>query len=502
MPDLTQESRRRRSDAVERLFVLWIVSTLLIVVSLAIVTVFMAGQLRAQSQAVSTLNASVATLEQRLSAGEEQRSALAEALRRQASQPVSVPATSPADVQPAPQPHDAEQVDQARVQAALDALLVPGDALPWTLADPIKAEALLESLAAGSPEPGWEPSTWLRLALVARLASADESAASFAALAERGGVSLAQYFDLSARVLLDRGDLEQARAFAMKLVGEASADQRAWLVLASIEYRRNDLAAADGALAHVLEPASLDAAERVSLGRMLVAVERWDRLRGVTELLRTPPAELLGDVNMLRAVMAIVDGKYAAALAILDSLLESRPEDYDLLTWRGVALLKAGQFGAARDALSHTADVPGRPEAWYWRGRIEMEAGNPDQAVKFLQSALAASRRFAPAWEALGSLALNRGDLPAAITNFATAVEVNPRRAQAHLFLAVAHAKASDRAAAQADLRNAFQLDATLLDTARRIEVITRLFSDDELAVLAPAGEPAASPSSSSAPSP
>ena len=44
---------------------------------------------------------------------------------------------------------------------------------------------------------------------------------------------------------------------------------------------------------------------------------------------------------------------------------------------------------------------------------------------------------------ALGTLALNRGDLPSALESISRAVQADPRRAPAHFLLALAHAKAT-----------------------------------------------------------
>ena len=116
---------------------------------------------------------------------------------------------------------------------------------------------------------------------------------------------------------------------------------------------------------------------------------------------------------------------------------------------------------------------------------LEFDAGNIDEALPFLQHALAASHGFAPAWEALGTIALNRGDLATALQNLTNAVNANPRRGSAHFLLAVIHAKASRPSETAKALQTAFRLDPSLLKTARQTDVISGLFSHDELAALA-----------------
>ena len=178
------------------------------------------------------------------------------------------------------------------------------------------------------------------------------------------------------------------------------------------------------------------------------------------------------------------------AFAMLEHLLADAPDDYYLRLWSGIVLLDSRQFEAARQALSGTADLnPARPEAWYWRGVVEIQAQRPDAAVPFLQNALVASARYAPAWETLGLLALNRGDLVSALETFSNAVAANPYRASTHFLIALAHAKASRPDEAAAALRIAVNLDTALLEEALRTDVFTRLFEPGEIEAMV---EPAA----------
>jgi tetratricopeptide (TPR) repeat protein len=210
----------------------------------------------------------------------------------------------------------------------------------------------------------------------------------------------------------------------------------------------------------------------------------------VLDALGPLPNELIPERDYLRAVWLIQQDRFAEALAVLDYLLELRPGDYDIRTWRAVALLEAGQYEAARAALAHAEQSPARPEAWYWLGVLEIETGNPEAAISYLQRTFTASARYAPAWEALGTLALNRGDLPVARENLINALEINPRRASAHFLLAIVHAKAARQEEAAQALQDAFLLDETLLETAKETEVLTRMFGQDGLEELAPGPPP------------
>ncbi|MBU0616840.1 MAG: tetratricopeptide repeat protein, partial [Planctomycetes bacterium] len=284
---------------------------------------------------------------------------------------------------------------------------------------------------------------------------------------------------------LSQGRLIEAYVFANRLYGNAPDDPRASLLLGEVSCVQHDFAAADLAIEALNGGDGLSPPDKLRLGRLLVELEHWGRLEALLSTLdqaqQADPAQL----NFLRAVLAVQRDRLPEALAILDNLLADHSGDYDFQTWRGVALLTARQFQAARETLALTDTHPDRPQAWYWRGVLEVRAGSPDEAVLFFEHALAASQRYAPAWEALGTIALNRGDLPSAMQNLENAVAANPRRASAHFLIAIIHAKTLRPTATADALRTALGLDPTLLEQARETEVIRRLFTDEELEALA-----------------
>jgi tetratricopeptide (TPR) repeat protein len=285
--------------------------------------------------------------------------------------------------------------------------------------------------------------------------------------------------------MLAQGRATEAIVFAGRLRAERPDNPRAALLLAEAYCLQPDLAAADAVVETLDRGQDLSPSLKLRLGRLLVALERWNRLEALLNSFGEVRPEDLSQLNFLRAVLAIQRNRLAEALAIFDNLLAEHPEDYDIRTWRGVALLAARQFQAARQALAHSRAFPGRPEAWYWRGMLELRAGNDDEAVTFFEHALAASQRYAPAWEALGTIALNRGDLPTAVQNLQNAVAANPRRASTHFLLSIVHAKTLQPTATADALRTALRLDPSLLEQAQQTEVIGRLFTPEELEALA-----------------
>jgi len=489
-------SRGSSSVTVEHLYVLWVVSSLLLVLLAVVIALFSRGQFRRHAERISQQSQAIDELRDDLSVTRQElmnlRATLLGAAPAFRTAPASVqqPGQPARPVQDRPRPPGlgppttsapAEDVVDALLQRALR----PGEDVPYELADPAAAEeALLKGLGVGDPAV-WSGETWARLAAVACLLDRDELAGIFAASARAANEFPQAYYEISARKLLAQGRATEAIVF-LRLLAAGRPDDPSGVLLLAEAYRLNeDLAAADVALEGLDNVEGLSLADQLRLGRLFVALERWDRLDTLLASLGEVSERAMPELNFLRATLAIQRGQLPEALAILDNLLAEQPDDYELRTWRGVTLLFAGQFQAAREALAHAQEQPDRPEAWYWSGMVELQAGNTEEAIAFLEHALAASHAFAPAWEALGTIALNEGDVSTALRNLTNAVNVNPRRAPAHFLLAIVHAKASRPRETADALRTAFRLERSFLDVAKQTEVISRMFSEDELDALA-----------------
>ncbi|RMF86092.1 MAG: hypothetical protein D6744_00315, partial [Planctomycetota bacterium] len=305
----------------------------------------------------------------------------------------------------------------------------------------------------------------------------------------RAGWMPIRLYELSTRRLLAAGKLLEARAAAKRLAAAADAPPVAPVLVASIEFALGRYAFADEALARLPDPTQLAAADRLRMAHVLVGLERWSDARRAIDGLGPLPDSQQRVLNLVRAILAIQDGQYAVGLGILDHLLAATPDDYDLLTWRGIALLRAGQYQAAREALAVAQRDTSRPEAYYWLGVLEHAEGNAEAAEQALRRALAADAAFAPALEALGNVELQRDQLADAVGYLTKAIEADPHRASAHFLLAIAHARASNRLEAENALREALRLDPALLEKALRIEALTSLFSEDDLRTMTPRRE-------------
>ena len=507
----TRPPTRSTPDVVERLYVLWIVSTLLLVLLIIVLSLFVSGRLRRQTEALSSLSESLQTLELRVAAVEDLRLIPdAPPASRPDRAAEEVPARNvedeetnagPRETSTAPTEAAATVLSDAQVNEALDRVLRRVEAGEPAVSDAAAAGAVLETALRDAVAARWSGATWARLAVLARLLNRHEAADSFARTAGAAGADLGEYAEVSVRVLLELRRAAEALPHADFLASQGPMPARTALLVAAVFVGNGRAADADRALDGVTEPASLPDLEKILLGRLLVAAERWPRLEALLATLDEVDDEFLSQRDYLHAVALIQRAEgpqaFVEALAILDDLLERRPEDYDVRIWRGVALLQARQFEAARLAFEGAARLVARPEAWYWQAVLEINSGHAENAGEHLQRALATSADFAPAWEALGTLAMNQGDVPGALQHLSNAIQANPRRASAHFLMAVASAKGLDREAAAKALAAAFELDGLWLEKAAQTEVIRRMFSDAELAELlgeTPASQPAREP--------
>ncbi len=268
-------------------------------------------------------------------------------------------------------------------------------------------------------------------------------------------------------------------------------------VLDGVEQRlaRGDRAGAAAQLAALGDGTALPLPLRLRFGRALVMLERWDALDRLLAGMSAVPETALESVNFLRAAADIHAGRLPEAVAILDHLLVNHPDDYELLLWRGIALLEAGRPQRARDTLDRATKHTRRPEGWYWRGVVELRADNDALAVVYFHKALAAAPTYAPAIEGLAVAALKRGDAVAAARDLARVLKIEPDRAEAHFLMARAVAAQHQRDAAARELRRALQLDPALLDRARQSPELAAMFSESQLRAMAgPKSSGAAAP--------
>lgn len=489
----SERDPRVTPQAVERLTVLWVVCTVLVLLVLIILTLVARGKLRQQAEVIARQTLAIELLESRVTELEREvriaATAPAAALRPPPPDrptPVAPRPLTPQATNQTASPAPAPRLSEAELQRRLAALLVPTPDGP-ALSDPNAAGPLLAAVEADDPADR-APEHWAQLAIVAYRLGRPGQAETFAQLARQGGAVPTGYYELLVRQQLARRAPE-ALPVAERLAAAPDAPPATGVLLAAARMADGQADRAGAALRPLPPLTRLSSADRLLLARVLAELGRWDELARVLDGWRAPDPGAQREVNRYRAYVAIERGEQAAGLAILDHLLTSQPDDPDLRIWRARALLKAGQHEAARAALDHPALDEDRAETWYWRGMLEAATGADQAAIEALQAAVRRDERYAPAWEALGSLMLNADRLDEAARLLRNAVAADPQRASAHLLLALTHARGGDRAQTLGALRRALALDPSLAETAKATVALTALIAPDEIDALASRAE-------------
>jgi tetratricopeptide (TPR) repeat protein/outer membrane murein-binding lipoprotein Lpp len=507
-PPHTPASDERRATTyptglIERLYVYWVGSTVILLVALLAAAVYLRGAVSGQAQRISQLAERVQALESQVSATSGSVSAASVAI------PPAAPSTAehplPADAASVGRPQATQQVAQSRsasekdeawIRRLLDRALRPGRRLPAVVAEVSAAEAAVK-VASELADPGaCDAKTWEQLAILARLLGRENLADELARRAMHAGSPAAAYAETSARLLLAAGHPQEALRHAQHLARQTAGTPAARLLLARALNSLRAYAAADELLSWIDDPSVLPPPQRLELARTCADLAQWERFALIMDSLTSAPAGFENEWNFLRAVSQIQRRRnLAEALAALDYLAgrvaaapagdadgEVPPDAYEVGVWRAAAFLRGNQPKLAREVLEVLVAVqPDRPEAHYWLALSALHEDMPETARAHLKDTLTASEYFIPAWETLASVEINSGDLPAATQAAQRAIALNSRRPSAHFLLAIAQAKAGRRDSAAEALRATFRLDPAYLNKAFETEILTRLFTAAEL---------------------
>jgi tetratricopeptide (TPR) repeat protein len=506
-----------RSRGLERLTALWALSTVVLLVLTVLAFVYASGASQRSADQLATLEQEVSTLEGetgRLRSalanqgetlrGVEQRLEAAEAglvdLRGRLARTESAP---PAGPEGAVSPG---RTAEAQIGERLRVLVTRPMVTPRSVRDWAAAERLLDD-AAADLDATWSPALWIQLAQLARLTGRDGLAEQ---MARRAGPDVDGYSDyvlLSARALLARGNPADAEPFAAMAAERGAVAGR--VLWADALWRQGAADAARAELADLEDAnlAALPAYDLLRLARMLIVLEVWPPLQATADTLERVPAALTPAHGLVSAVLQLRAGNVVAGLALLDHLaarLEQyaaddtlhgwdtlAPDAYEVHTWRGAALLAAGQHEAAEQVLQGAIELqPDRPDAWLRLGEAALRMNETQDAIAHLERAVELGPGLAAAWEMLGMAEYRLGDTAAALSNLREAVRLDGQRSYSVLMIAVVHAERDEQEQAAAALRQALRLNPELLVQAQEAYALKRIFTPEEIQAMAE-GEPA-----------
>lgn len=483
----------RGSSPFERLFVAWLLSTVLLVALLAVLTILGVGHLRRHAEALNRQQAQLDELVRRLPAVDAGAPRAPAPSPRRRPDRVERPPTTAAS-QPAPRP----TLDPATVAAEFDALVGDEPARAASVFLRVRDRNRAVALLTRADDPAELGAAAIaKLNLLAHVIGDEDRAAAYAqaaASAEPAAVD----DEIATRLGFEAGQL--ADAFAHAILWASSGDPpppAALLILAICAVEQGDFGAAVDAIDSISPTIRLDAASLAAVGETCIATEAWKPLEAwisaAEPAVRSSPA-----AQRLLATTLLHTRRATEALAVVAALLDAAPDDPDLLILRAAGLTEARQFDAAKATLARISIVPIPAAAAYWRGVIEMRTGAPAEARKWFGTAVGTARQSAPAWEGLaqldiaaadaagsGDVATARRALAAAEKNLAAAINANPRRPSGHFLLAIVHAKSSRGLETRTALRTALHLDPAIAGEARKVPAIVRLVPADEIDQLA-----------------
>lgn len=141
------------------------------------------------------------------------------------------------------------------------------------------------------------------------------------------------------------------------------------------------------------------------------------------------------------------------------------PEVARVAAKEGNDAFERGDFPGAREAYLRVLELaPDNLVGLVNLGVVEMRAGNPDEAERFLQRALSVKIDNAAAWLTLGIVYFDQNKLEHAMAAFAQATVHDPANSQAHNYLGAVLSEKGWLYGAEAALRRAVQIDPEAKD--------------------------------------
>lgn len=171
------------------------------------------------------------------------------------------------------------------------------------------------------------------------------------------------------------------------------------------------------------------------------------------EILRRDPAHTGARLQL--AAITEQHGEFAAAEREFRRAIESTTGIAPRLQFAKF-LLRRGRAAAARPLAVETCVLePGNAAAFNLLGAVLAELDDPAAAATAFENAAARDRHSPDAWINLGQLAFRHADLPAAITAYQCALQIQPDDGRAHFQLGRTFWKLGDRDQATSHLQDA-----------------------------------------------
>lgn len=259
----------------------------------------------------------------------------------------------------------------------------------------------------------------------------------------------ARAFLLAGMAAEQRGQLASALPYYRRAVQLAPEDGEAQALLGGLLLRQGKTVEALPLLERGLQlaPDSLPALRAVVAAGL--RVQRADLARPAAARLYQLSPENSDDVYLAGTAFVSV-GSFQAAIDAFTHYLESKPDDARAELALGTAYRETRKLAEAETHLqrSQTLD-PAQAEAAYQLAEVYIAQGQPNAARKLLEANSAGSHLHAPSLIALGKLDVEAGQNDEAATLLERAVALAPQSAEAHYQLSLAYKRLGKDAASQ-----------------------------------------------------
>jgi len=176
-----------------------------------------------------------------------------------------------------------------------------------------------------------------------------------------------------------------------------------------------------------------------NLGKVLFEEGDYSSAAGfLSKFVAFSPAEADGHYLLGQCYARQLDPKGAYLEYVQAIKLDPDQETY-YISLASLLLSQRGTGGAEEVLAKALNRFPRSVTIWVAAGLVELEAGNPDDAMKDYDEAIALAPKSSSAWQLLGRIQVAQGELQKAISTFQRAAQLDPADAQPDFLAGVAY---------------------------------------------------------------
>lgn len=288
-------------------------------------------------------------------------------------------------------------------------------------------------------------------------------------------VQVAHWMGRAEELLADKAAAEASYAEAIRLGGTRSEVVEPYIALSQLLASDGRAAEAEAKLAEARQKLPGSIAIHKALGDMYLSAGRFEAAKVELERARAIDPEDLAAVFKLGVTLRHMKN-YDASAAMFDAVGAADKEYPGLALERGLLYEASDRTHEALEYYQQAlAKAPDDPDLMLRVGSTEVSAGHAEQAVEVLRKVLTKRPNSAEANHYLGRALLLRGaNLAEALRYLNRAIDIDPNRAEYHLYRGWAANDAGQPAIARDSLLRALAIDKGLADAHWQLGIMLR----------------------------